>query len=100
MKKRLFSQEFKRESASLVVDKGYSMTEACTAVGVSDSAMRKWVRQLREERGGTMPIGTKALTLEHQRIKELEARIRGIERGKDILKKATALLMSDTMRSC
>ena len=48
MKKRVFSQEFKRESASLVVDKGYSITEACTAVGVSDSAMRKWVRQLRE----------------------------------------------------
>lgn len=100
MKKRLFSQEFKRESASLVVDKGYSVTEACTAVGVSDSAMRKWVRQLREERGGTTPIGSKALTPEHQRIQELEARIRRIEREKDILKKATALLMSDTMRSC
>ena len=100
MKKRLFSQEFKRESASLVVDKGYSITEACTAVGVSDSAMRKWVRQLREERGGTTPICSKALTPEHQRIQELEARIRRIEREKDILKKATALLMSDTMRSC
>ena len=100
MKKRLFSQEFKRESASLVVDKGYRITEACTAVGVRDSAMRKWVRQLREERGGTTPIGSKALTPEHQRIQELEARIRRIEREKDILKKATALLMSDTMRSC
>ena len=100
MKKRLFSQEFKRESASLVVDKGYSITEACTAVGVRDSAMRKWVSQLREERGGTTPIGSKALTPEHQRIQELEARIRRIEREKAILKKATALLMSDTMRSC
>ena len=100
MKKRVFSQEFKRESAILVVDKDYSITEACTAVGVSHSAMRKWVKQLREERSGTTPIGSKALTPEHRRIQELEARIRRIEREKDILKKATALLMSDTMRSC
>jgi len=44
MKKRVFSPEFKKESASLVVDKQYSITDACTAVGVSDSAMRKWVK--------------------------------------------------------
>ena len=82
-----------------MVDKRYSITEACTVVGVSDSAMCKWVRQLREERGDTTPIGSRALTPEHQRIQELEARIRRIEREKDILKKATALLMSDPMRN-
>jgi transposase-like protein len=36
MKKRVFYQAFKRESASLVVDKGYSIKAACTAVGVSE----------------------------------------------------------------
>ena len=86
MKKRGCSQEVKRESASLVVDKGYSITEASTAVSVSDSAMRKWLRQLREEPGGTTPIGSKALASEHQRIQELEARIRRIGRDKDMLK--------------
>lgn len=99
MTKPTFPQEFKKESAGLVVDKGYSVTEACQAVGVSDSAMRSWVKQLREERGGTTPVGSKALTPEHQRIQELEARIKRIEREKDILKKATALFMSDTMKS-
>ena len=98
MSKRNFSQEFKRESASLVVDKGYSTMEACRTVGVSESAMRSWVKQLRAERGGATPIGSKALTPEHQKIQELEATIKRIEREKDILKKATALLMSDTMR--
>ncbi|MBX2807800.1 MAG: transposase [Cellvibrionaceae bacterium] len=99
MKKRVFSQEFKRESASLVVDKGYSTSEACQAVGVSDSAMRKWVKQLKEERGGQTPTGSKALTPEHQRIQELEAKIKRIERENEIIKKATALLMSDTLKS-
>ena len=99
MKKRTFPQEFKRESASLVTDKGYSISEACEAVGVSDSAMRKWVKQLQEERGGHTPVGSKALTPEHQRIQELEAKIKRIERENEIIKKATALLMSDTVRS-
>ena len=99
MKKRTFPIEFKIESASLVVDKGYSISEACKAVGVSDSAMRKWVKQLKEERGGLTPQGSKALTPEHQRIQELEAKIRRIERENEIIKKATALLMSDTIKS-
>ena len=98
MKKRTFPIEFKIESASLVVDKGYSTSEACKAVGVSDSAMRKWVKQLKEERGGLTPQGSKALTPEHQRIQALEAKIRRIERENDIIKKATALLMSDTIQ--
>ena len=99
MKKRTFPIEFKIESASLVVDKGYSISEACQAVGVSDSAMRKWVKQLKEERGGLTPQGSKALTPEHQQIQALEAKIRRIERENDIIKKATALLMSDTIKS-
>lgn len=99
MKKRTFPAEFKKESASLVVDQGYSLSEACQAVGVSDSAMRKWVNQLKAERGGQTPIGSKALTPEHQRIQELEAKIKRIERENEMIKKATALLMSDSIKS-
>ena len=99
MKKRVFSPEFKRESASLVIDKQYSITDACKAVGVSDSAMRKWVKQLKDEQDGITPTSSKALTAEHQRIQELESQIKRIERENEILKKATALLMSDTMKS-
>ena len=99
MKKRTFPQDFKVESASLVLDKGYSITEARKAVGVSESALRRWVAQLQTEREGKTPQGSKALTPEHQRIQELEAKIRRIERENEIIKKATALLMSDTLKS-
>ena len=86
------------ESATLVVDKGYSVVKTCQAVGVGETAMRRWVKQLQEERQGITPVGSKALTAEQQKIQELEANIKRIEREKDTLKKATALLMSDTMR--
>ena len=99
MSKRTFSTEFKMDSSSLIVDKGYSVMEACQAVGVSESAMRRWVKPLKAERGGHTPVGSKALTPEHQQIQALEVKIRRIERENEILKKATALFMSDTVKS-
>lgn len=52
---------------------------------------------MRQERGGETPAVAKAITPEQRRIQELEACIRRLEREKEILKKATALLMSDTL---
>ena len=87
--------EFKRDSASLVLDQGYTITEACKAVNVGQTAMRRWVKQLQDERGGTTPVKSKALTPEHQEIQQLKEEIRRLKREKDILKKASALLMSE-----
>lgn len=92
--RRTFSTEFKHDAANLVLDQGYSVTEAVKALGVSESALRRWVEQLEQERGGVTPK-SKALTPDQQRIQELEARVNRLEREKAILKKATALLMSD-----
>lgn len=96
-KRRSFTTEFKLEAAQLVTDQGYSITQASQSLGVGQSAMRRWVKQLEQERTGVTPK-SKALTPEQQRIKELEARIDRLEREKTILKKATALLMSEQMQ--
>jgi transposase len=94
--KRTFTQEFKREAASLVVVENYKITDACKAMDVSQSAMRKWVKQLEQERSGITPTG-KALTVEQQEIQTLKSRITRLEMEKEILKKATALLGSDLL---
>lgn len=94
--RRTFSAEFKHEAAGLVLDQGYSMVEASRSLEVGETALRRWVAQLEVERGGVTPK-SKALTPEQQRIQELEARVNRLEREKSILKKATALLMSDEM---
>lgn len=92
--RRTFSTEFKRDAASLVLDQGYTITEAFKSLGVGETALRRWIQQLEQERGGVTPK-SKALTPEQQRIQELEARVNRLEREKSILKKATALLMLD-----
>jgi len=61
--------------------------EASRSVGIAESVLRRWVQQLQLERQGITP--------DQQRIQELEARIDRLEREKAILKKATALLMSE-----
>jgi transposase-like protein len=85
-KRRSFSTEFKHEAACLVVDQGYSMTEACRSLDVGETGLRRWIDQLKAERGGITPLN-KALAPDQQRIQELEARINRLEREKIILKR-------------
>lgn len=96
--KRNFSPEFRLEAAQLVIDQQYSVRQAAEVMGVGHSTMDKWVRQLRQERQGIHPKAT-PMTPDQLKIRELEKRIRDIEMEKDILKKATALLMSDSLNN-
>ncbi len=94
--RRSFTTEFKREAAELVTQQGYTIIEASRSLGIGESVLRRWVKQLRQERVG-ITAQSKALTLEQKKIKELEARIDRLEREKVILKKATALLMAEQL---
>ncbi|WP_126450878.1 IS3-like element IS222 family transposase [Pseudomonas fluorescens] len=96
--RRTFSAEFKREAAALVLDQGYSHIDACRSLGVVDSALRRWVKQLEAERQGVTPK-SKALTPEQQKIQELEARINRLEREKAIFKKGYSSLDVGRTRS-
>ena len=61
--RRSFPPEFKLEAASLVLDQGYSVSEACKSLDVGETAPRRWVDQLRDDRGGKTPT-SKAMTEE------------------------------------
>jgi len=96
-KKRNFSPEFRLEAAQLVVDQGCTVKAASDAMGVGKSTMEYWVRRLRAERSGNAPQKGEALTSEKREIQELKRKLRRAEEEKEILKKATALLMSDSL---
>lgn len=96
--RRLFSAEFKLESAQLVLDQNYSIIEAAQAMNVGKSTMDKWVRQLREERQGKHPKAS-PITSEQIEIRELKKQLARLQEHNEILKKATALLMSDSLNN-
>ena len=76
--------------------KNYSFIEASRSLSIGESALRRWVSQLQQERTGVTPQ-SKALTPDQQKIQELQARIARLEREKSVLKKPTALLMSEDL---
>ncbi|MBE0351784.1 transposase [Pseudoalteromonas lipolytica] len=72
--------------------------EAAKAMNVGNSTVGKWVKQLKQERQGQSPKAS-PMTPEQIEIRELKKRIERIELEKDILKKATALLTSDSLNN-
>ncbi len=93
---KAFTTEFKLETAKLVLDQNYAYEEAAKAMNVSRSAISRWVRSLRLERQGKTPPGL-PLTPEQIESRAMKKRIQRLEMENEILKKATALLMSDSL---
>ena len=92
-KRRFFSQEFKQEAVSLVMDQGYSCAEAGRSLGIRGSLIGRWKRDL--ESGDSTFQGHGKLTPDRQRIRELETENRRLKMEKDILKKATAFFVQE-----
>lgn len=96
IKKPYYSLEFKQDAVQLVLSKGYSIQEAATSLGVSVSALRKWVRA---EQGGTQTnnsTSSKSLTLnEHEELLRLRKENIKLKMEREILKKAAAFFAQE-----
>ena len=97
-KRARYSAAIKLETAQLVVDQGYTQEAAAKAMNVGKSTVSKWVTQLQIERQGLAPKAS-PMTPEQIEIKALKREIERINLEKEILKKATALLMSDSLNN-
>lgn len=84
--RRNFSPEFRLEAAQLVLDQHYTVAAAATAMNVGKSTMDKWVRQLKEERAGKLPVAS-PMTPEQIEIRELKKRLQHLEIIKGYIKK-------------
>ncbi|WP_241089403.1 MULTISPECIES: transposase [Pseudomonas] len=96
--RKIYTREFKLRAASMVLDDNCPVPDVCASLDIGPTALRRWVDQVRKEREGQPVNGTKAITDDKREIQELKAKIKRMEIEADILKKATALLMSDPDR--
>ena len=92
-----YSPEFRLEVAQEVVDKGRTIKEVASSLELGKSTVDKWSQQLRKERNGTLSNAT-PLTPDQLKIRELERKIKRLEGDNEILKKASALLMQDSIK--
>ncbi len=96
--KNQFSTEFKQECVNLVVNQGYSVVHAASAMNVALSTMQRWVSQYKQEILGVTPQA-RALTPEQQRIQALESEVKQLRRDNDLLKKASAFFAIEMQAS-
>lgn len=88
-KRKVFDTAFKLKVAEMVKDEGIGVAQVCADMAVGETAVRRWVRQLEAERSGSSGMG-KPLTMDQQRIRELEGEVRRLKQDNDLLKKASA----------
>ncbi|MFC6205586.1 transposase [Psychrobacter urativorans] len=98
-KRREYSREFKLEAISLVVDHKRKVAEVAESLGVGVSTLDNWVRKYRLEQQGVAPTQGLALTDEQRELQQLRKDNKRLRMERDILKKASALLASDSLKS-
>jgi len=94
--RRTFTAGFKADAVALIQQQGYTVAQACQALGIGETALRRWVAQVEGETARLTPTG-KAITPEQQRIQSLERQVKRLELEKAILKKAATLLAEDVV---
>ncbi len=87
--RRVFDTTFKLEVVKLIKEQGVSISQVCTDMSIGETAVRRWVKQVEAEQLGNSGIG-KPLTVEQQRIRQLELENRQLKSDNDLLKKASA----------
>lgn len=86
--RRRFTQEFKDEAVRMLLD-GHSASSVCERLGLSSTnSLYRWKKEFLGKES------TVAVNLE-QRVRELEAELRRVEREREILKKALSIFGRD-----
>jgi transposase-like protein len=90
--RKKYPKEFKLDAISLVLDQGYTRTEAARSLGINANMLGRWVKEQQSEDGQAFR-GNGKLTPEQDEIRKLKTRVKRLEMEKDILKKATVCVL-------
>ena len=93
--RRIFTAEFKLEVIKLVTEHGLTHAEAARKLDIATKSLREWKEQ--HERGELKAgLGISKLTVDQQRIRELERELAIAKMERDILKKVTAFFAKES----
>ena len=97
MSKRLgnpmYTLEFKQDAVKLVQEKGYTILEASSSLGISLSALNRWIRA---ERGGAERSSSVINLSEHDELIQLRKENARLKLEREILKKAAVFFAQET----
>jgi transposase len=95
LRRRRFSEDFKRDAVRLVVEEKYTFVAAAQAVGVSTKSLRGWHQKFAPQ---PVPCGENATVDEmREEITRLRRQLKRAELEREILKKATAYFAKESL---
>ncbi len=92
LKRRSYTDEFKRDAVRLVTKQGYSLAEASGNLGVHTNLLRTWKQKIQAEDEQSEAGLTEE---ERMELASLRAENKRLRMERDILKKATAFFANE-----
>ncbi len=92
MKRRNFSASFKKEAVQLVKEQGRSAGKAAKELGISESALRRWIEADDVEQGNKAGL----TVAEKAELRELKRELQTVRMERDILKKAVGFFAKES----
>lgn len=87
---RSYTKEFKEEAVSLVLDQGYSVTEAANSLGVTSKAIYNWKQKIEDQKSGKLLSDD-----ERTELIKLRKENKRLLMEREILKKASAFFAKE-----
>ena len=86
---RQYTDEFRAEAVKQVIERGFSVVDVSTRIGIPKHTLYEWVHKARKAAAGSIgtPVAEKSDSAE---IRRLKAELRRVTEERDILKKAAA----------
>ncbi len=87
---KTYTPEFKREAVQLVQTSGKSIAQVARDLGISDSSIHQWRKELAEHRSEAFP-GSGHQTAQEEEVRRLKRELETMKQERDILKKAVGI---------
>ena len=94
--KRQYTKEYKLDAISLVLDQGYTASEAARSLEINANMLRRWVKEYQAGDDGHAFRGNGKLTPEQEEIRRLKLENKQLKLEKQILKEATVFFARET----
>ena len=97
MGRKTFTAEFKRQAVAMSQSPGATVQGVCSEFGISETALRRWIHQYREQGERAFPgQGNALLTPEQAEILRLRKENEQLKEERAILKKAAAFFARES----
>jgi transposase len=94
MSGKRYSEEFKIEAVGQVTQRGYSVLEVSSRLGITSKSLYDWIKKY-----GDPNIAHQELSAQQAEVRRLKAELRRVTEERDILKEAAAYFAGESRKS-